>query len=262
MSTPLPDKMTNWIAATLGREQREAHHDVRQRLEQVETELTQLRKRIDRPQFGKKIRDKDFLLIAGTVLAHEKTLMKQDRLWILWQAVRNTTGLGLPAAEVGSYRGGSAYFLAAAYLSALGREIPLEVIDTFEGHPEEKLTSVDLPIHEAGKFSGTTFEEVVAYLSEFELLRVHKGEFSQVAPGLPEQMWGFVHVDVDLYQPVLDCLRYFMPRLPPGGVIVLDDYDAPKCPGIRRAAEEYLADADGVQAWNPHTEQLVLIKTA
>jgi hypothetical protein len=49
--------------------------------------------------------------------------------------------------------------------------------------------------------------------------------------------------------------------MPPGGAIVVDDYEARKCPGIKRAAEEFLAETDaGFQAWNPLTEQLVLVK--
>ena len=70
-----------------------------------------------------------------------------------------------------------------------------------------------------------------------------------------------VHLDADLYESTKDCLAYFAPRIPPGGVIVLDDYDAPNCPGVRLAAEEFLAaDESSWQTWHPHTEQLVLIR--
>jgi hypothetical protein len=64
---------------------------------------------------------------------------------------------------------------------------------------------------------------------------------------------------VDLYVPALECLNYFGPRLVQGGIVVLDDYGKPTCPGIRRAAEEFLA-AGGFQAWNALTRQLVLVK--
>jgi hypothetical protein len=89
---------------------------------------------------------------------------------------------------------------------------------------------------------------------------VHRGDVLDVAPTLGRESYAFVHVDVDLYEPAIFCLRHFAPRVPRGGVIVLDDYEALKCPGIRAAAEDYLAEDPGLQPWNPHTEQLVLVR--
>ena len=66
--------------------------------------------------------------------------------------------------------------------------------------------------------------------------------------------------DLDLYESMIDGLRYFGPRLLPGGVIVLDDYGSPHLGGVRRAAEEYLAEGYGFQSWHPHTKQLVLLR--
>lgn len=204
---------------------------------------------------------KSFLAAAEAARADERTLLGLDRLWILWQAARNVAPLDLPAVEVGTFRGGSAYFLATAFLNELGHEVPIDVVDTFEGHPGDRLSDADAPIHEPGHFGGTSYEDVRAYLSRFERVTVRKGEFSQVAPELPHAQLGFVHLDMDLYRPTQDALAYFAPRLAGGGVIVVDDYEASKCKGIRRAAHEFLASSSGFQAWNPLTEQLVLVKT-
>jgi hypothetical protein len=207
------------------------------------------------------VEDAQFELLAKLVFGHGQTVLGRDRLWILWQAVRNTATLGGAAAEVGTYRGGSAYFIAGAFVAQLGHEVPVEVIDTFEGHPEDKLSEHDGAVHHKPKtFTQTSYEQVRDYLSAFELVTVHAGEFTVVAPNLPERNYGFVHVDVDLYEAMLDCLRYFGPRLLPGGVIVLDDYGSKHAGGVRKAAEEYLAEADGFQSWHPHTKQLVLVR--
>ena len=45
-----------------------------------------------------------------------------------------------------------------------------------------------------------------------------------------------MHVDVDLYEPTDEVLRYFMPRMSPGGAIVSDDYS---WPGARLAVQEF-----------------------
>jgi O-methyltransferase len=87
---------------------------------------------------------------------------------------------------------------------------------------------------------------------------LHKGWIPEVLAELPEAPWSFVHVDVDLYQPTLDCLKYFFPRLVPGGVIVCDDYGSPAFPGARRAWIEFCGDSLGYVALP--TGQSVLVK--
>ena len=142
------------------------------------------------------------MALAQEVKSHGRTMLAQKRLWTLWQCVGNVADLDGCAAEVGSYRGGSAYFIAASFVARLGKEVPMEVIDTFEGHSPGKLSDRDSPIHTDGtKFLSTSYESVVEYLAGFEEVSVRKGEFSAVAPGLPERIYRLVHVDVDLYVP-------------------------------------------------------------
>ncbi len=213
-----------------------------------------------RPAKTSMFSDEEFVALAAEVKARGRTMLAQKRLWTLWQCVGNVVDLDGSVAEVGTYRGGSAHFIAAAFRVRLGHEVPMEVIDTFEGHPEGKLSEHDSSIHMGGdKFLSTSHESVVEYLRPFEQLTVRKGEFSAVAAQLPEGTYRLVHVDVDLYVPALDCLRYFGPRLVRGGIVVLDDYGSASCPGIRRAAEEYLADG-GFQTWDTRSRQLVLVK--
>jgi hypothetical protein len=206
-------------------------------------------------------RDADYLEVVRTVLLDGRTLLGEDRLWVLWQAVRNVRLLGLPAAEVGTYRGGSAFFIASAF-ERLSRVLtPIEAIDTFEGHPSDDASPVDHPIHAAGHFSDTSFAEVCEYVARFANVTVRKGRFAEVAPALPHGRYGFVHLDVDLYKPTKAALEYFSPRLAVGGVVVLDDYGANKCPGVRTVAEEFLSDRRDFHSWHRHTQQLVLVRT-
>ena len=60
--------------------------------------------------------------------------------------------------------------------------------------------------------------------------------------GLEAGRFSFVHVDVDLYQPTIDCCHFFYPRLVPGGMMVFDDYGFPACRGEKDAADEYFSD--------------------
>jgi O-methyltransferase len=197
---------------------------------------------------------------ARPALEHKRTMMGPDRLYVLWQAVQNVHRLGLPVVEVGSFRGGSAYFLATAFRQASGEEATIHIFDTFEGHPPQKISEHD-PFHHEGMFSDTNYEDVKRYLAHFSKLHIHKGEFSSASVDLEEQQYSMVHIDTDLYEPTLDCLRYFAGRLATGGIIVIDDYASRKCPGVMRAAHEYLAGTNDFQVWDVQTEQLVLVKS-
>jgi O-methyltransferase len=202
-----------------------------------------------------------FLGLADTVKSAGRCLLGYDRLYVLWQAARNAAPVPGAVGEVGSFRGGSAYFLASAFKAIDGRERRMHIFDTFEGHP----TTVDMSretFHKPGLFAETSYDEVKQYLSPFKELQIHKAEFSVGAAKLQEPVFAFAHIDVDIYQTSLDALEYFGSRMPVGGVIVVDDYTAPKCPGVAQAVDEYRAAHPGWQLWHLRTEQAVLVKVA
>lgn len=51
-----------------------------------------------------------------------------------------------------------------------------------------------------------------------------------------------MHIDVDLYQPTLDSLAFFYPRLISGGICFFDEYGLLSCLGARAAVDEFLRD--------------------
>jgi hypothetical protein len=79
-------------------------------------------------------------------------------------------------------------------------------------------------------------------LSHVESIEVYKGlipfRFSEVE----DRFFSFVHIDVDLYQPTLDSIEFFYPRMSDGAVLVCDDYGFTSCPGATKAIEQYLED--------------------
>ncbi len=213
-----------------------------------------------RPATWNALDENDFSALAKKVEADGRTYLANDRLFTIWMAVRNVYDqMDLAAAEVGSFRGGSAYFIASAFRHFSGREHTFHIIDTFEGHPDKITPSLD-GSHVLGKFADTNYGDVKSYLGEFGSLVVHKGEFSETIKSFPDLIYSLVHIDVDIYESTKDCLNYFGPRLGHGGVIIVDDYGAPSCSGVEKAVKEFLENVSGFQAWHPLTEQLVLIK--
>jgi hypothetical protein len=213
-------------------------------------------------QEGARVRidDPAFLALARPVVDAERTMLSLPRLYTLYNGVRNAAAPGLAAVEVGTFRGGTAYFVASAMAARLGAEAPVYVMDTFEGHPEEKVSAERDPEQAIGSFFETSEEDVRAYLADFERVQVIAGEAVANLASLPEQQYAVVHLDVDLYLPTLECLRYFIDRIAPRGVIVVDDYGAPSCPGIVEAVEEFRTERDDVQCWPMLTEQALVMR--
>jgi hypothetical protein len=203
--------------------------------------------------------DEAFYALARDIMGEGRTLLGLDRLLILWQAVRNVHPLGLPGAEVGCYRGGGTYFLAGAFRSMRGSEVEFHAFDTFEGHPPGMVSEHDR-FHKAGMFADVSYEDVCRYLSRYRKLTLHRGEFGESAKHLAERRFGLVHIDTDLYRSTLCALEFFGPRVCAGGIIVVDDYGAPKCGGVAEAVRGYLRHRSDYVSWSLPSEQAILVK--
>lgn len=130
-------------------------------------------------------------------------------------------------AEFGVYNGGS-----SAQLTKFGREV--YAFDTFEGMPTkgyiEELDRSDPP----GKWKPT--HDVVTYLQGLGV-HVYKGEFAQTLPTVPSDItFAFGYLDCDWYNSYKQAIYFLLPRMPIGGVILMDDYHA--CPGAHKAVDE------------------------
>ena len=67
-------------------------------------------------------------------------------------------------------------------------------------------------------------------------------------------------IDVDLYEPTLDSLKFFFPRLINGGVIICDDYNSKVFNGAKKACDEYFKDKDFSFSFQPATGSFFVIK--
>lgn len=163
------------------------------------------------------------------------TLLDYQRLAMLVAAVRKTADLQGDVIEFGTFRGGSAGVL----LQEMRPDKTLHVCDSFQGMPD---VSVQDNFHKKGDFAETNDATVRAGLEDLgPNFEMHVGYFDRTIKELEkrEMRFSFAHIDVDLYESVRDCLEFSYPRMVDGGIIILDDYDAPTCLGGRRAADEF-----------------------
>jgi predicted O-methyltransferase YrrM len=182
----------------------------------------------------------DFGPLARRVLKEGRTFLNADRLYTLWQAARSMPEAATAAAEIGTFKGGSAKLLAEA-MRASGRVRPFYVCDTFSGHAvvNEALDGR----HRVGKqFTAVRAPRVISYLSEYEFLTVVEGDIQETAARLPaDHRFGLVHIDVDVHPVTQFCLEFFAPRLAAGATIVVDDYGFTTCPGVKKAVDDFVA---------------------
>lgn len=161
------------------------------------------------------------------------TLVDYPRLERIVGFVKQTSQVPGAIAEVGVYKGGTAYLIALTNLYKF-----VYLFDTFDGMPEV----CEKDRHEKGDFSDTNFYTVKQLLKGFNV-NLYRGIFPKsLTQSLKNQCYSFVHLDCDIYQSVNDGLQFFYPRMSKGGIIAIDDYAEPNCPGAKLATDEFFKD--------------------
>lgn len=139
------------------------------------------------------------------------------------------------AAELGVYRGGF-----SRWLNRLLPERTLYLFDTFEGFDPAESAGCGAGFVAAHRNAAA--ERALAALPFPEKAVIRQGLFPQTAQGLEDERFALVSLDADLEESTLAGLRFFLPRLSPGGYLLLHDYNNPRLPGVKRALERYEAE--------------------
>jgi predicted O-methyltransferase YrrM len=200
--------------------------------------------------------------IAAQVRSDGRVGMHFDRLYTLWQAAQQAPA-DRPIVEVGTYRGGSAKFLAESF-AARGMAPRFYVCDTFSGHARVDPVLDTAKHRDGSKFRDTSAEDVRDYLTAYSNVNLVVGDIIETAPvhlaGVPE--FALVHIDVDVYPPTEFCLRFFAPRLARGAWIVIDDYGFRTCPGAKKAVDDFVAAHPAFSLLHLLSGQAVLFRAA
>lgn len=164
-------------------------------------------------------------------------------------------------AELGVYKGSTAR-LIHHYVP----ERTLHLFDTFSGFDERDVgrerQKTGLAADQKA-FSDTSIELVLRNVQRLNNnIEVHPGFFPQSVPGpLKEKKFAFVHLDADLYDPIMAGLEFFYPRSAQGGIIVVHDYNS--WPGARRAVDLFFQDKPEVPIPMPDKSgSAVIVKLA
>jgi hypothetical protein len=165
-----------------------------------------------------------------------------DELYTIYSSLRLVKDYSGSIAEVGVYKGGSAYLLGKF---SNGKKLFL--FDTFQGLPDfadANLNDLKNKEPQKGWLNDSSIKEVESYVYssgiEPKNLIIKEGIFPETASDLFDEEYSLVHLDSDLYNTTKDGLEYFYPRLQRGGRIIVHDYNCCGCPGVKKAVDEFL----------------------
>ena len=195
---------------------------------------------------------------------------RQERFYNLAQFLMQTMPLDGKLIECGCWKGLSSYvmcnYMRKHDSTFMGKDFL--IVDSFEGlsEPSEFDRIADLAVTGKEEKSGqpvgsfaASLQEVKNTLSNFPEITYFKGWIPSVFKDLPEAKYKFVHIDVDLYEPVHASIEYFYPRLVDGGIIVFDDYGSLYWPGAKKAVDEY-CEKNSISFLRLSTAQAVIWK--
>lgn len=192
--------------------------------------------------------DPDFY--RARALAAGRTIIGDASLWNIFLLLKFFLPR-LPVGnivEFGSYRGGSAIFMAVL----AERLLPgVEVIgfDTFRGMPA---TDRAVDAHQPGGFSDVDITELREYVQSLGLqnLTFVQGYFEETALAVLQQRRNvaFCHIDCDIRSAVEYAYDVTRPYMVPGGYWVFDDPFTADCIGAAEAVEDILIKRDGLNS--------------
>ena len=168
--------------------------------------------------------------------------------------------------DIGVYRGASAFTWAKLSEIFCPTDIRKTVygFDTFEGFPsltpQDGSTDARQDVRVGGYAAGRAIEDDLLaaraamnhdrHLAHLERLEFVKGDLAETVPRFVAEHGeglrvALLNLDADLYEPTRVALEQFVPRMSPGGIIVVDEYAVKTFPGESQAVDEYFVQRFG-----------------
>lgn len=136
--------------------------------------------------------------------------------------------------EVGVYKGNSSYVLAH-YARKFNRHLFL--FDTFAGFDSRDLSDIDG--NKKIEFTDNSLNTVKSFLGS-DGITFEVGYFPHTFnKERHKRRYAVCSFDVDLYEPMVNCLRIFWPMLEVGGVMFIHDYSSGHWDGAKKAVDEF-----------------------
>jgi O-methyltransferase len=199
--------------------------------------------------------DADIEDLRSWLLTEHRETVDPDRLAHVRSELERIVSEGVPGpvVELGCYRGAMTLWMRSV-LDAYGDERPIHVFDSFEGLPDT--TEEDEIVMPSGLFTCSPADLVKSFDAWGRRPpHVHPGWFDDTLAGqLPDRI-AFGYLDGDLYSSTMVSLAECVPRLVPGGALIIDDYTDPGArpaaiapfPGVKSACDAFFGTPSPVE---------------
>jgi hypothetical protein len=189
------------------------------------------------------------------------SLISSERLKALFEQASLVGGLPGDAAELGTYRGGSAIVIK--------RALPHKKVYGFESFEGLfNLSALDNLREQKGERGHALGDFAISSVWERNRIRallarsgvsLIEGRFSDTNKNIADRQFCFAHFDGDTYQSTKEFIEFFYPRMVPGGRLVFDDFEWEATPGVEQALAEVFGNSGGVVVPLGH-HQAVIVK--
>ena len=175
--------------------------------------------------------------ISETLIQLEKTYDDKIRFYNFWFQIERIKKENIKGAfaELGVYKGET-----ARIIHEMDKSRKFHLFDTFSGFIKEDLKEEtgEAATYSTKNFADTNEAKVLKHINGNNNIVVHKGQFPDTTKGLEFEIYAFVNIDADLYNPIKEGCNYFYSHLSPGGVIIIHDYNH-KWEGAMKAVNEF-----------------------
>lgn len=153
-------------------------------------------------------------------------------------------------AECGVYQGHTSHEFVR-FLEEREINKTVHMFDSFTGFPDTLLLEeedLSRPGSDWADLSpgamGCPVGAVRHFMQDFSRSRyeIHKGFFCDTLPKFDEPLC-FIHADADIYTSTVEIIQFADRVLIPGGLMIMDDYNHPRFPGVKAAVYQYLDSA-------------------
>lgn len=208
----------------------------------------------------KKVPVEDLIFHPTSFVGH----MTLNRIFTHHELYKKCLGIAGHVADVGVYKGGSAFLFAKLIKIFESEALTLcHGFDWFQGQTNGDLDS-DLT-HEGGYKSDEVEINNLANMQEIEnILKIHNVDLRSDIGSFFEKnqhlRFKLVNMDCGKYDVVKECLPHFWNRLNVGGIMIFDQYSHEHAPGETLAVHEILPDAKVRSINNGWTPTAYIIK--
>jgi O-methyltransferase len=195
--------------------------------------------------------------IPEKLIRLSRSFPDKSRFFNIWLQIERLNKWEIPGAfaELGVYKGET-----ARIIHSCDPDRKLHLFDTFQGFRPVDLNeeSGDAAGYTPRNFADTSVEQVKRKIAGNDNIIFHPGYFPDSTAGIGEETFALVHIDADLYNPIKAGLEFFYPKLSPGGVIIVHDYNE-KWKGAMKAVDEFVENIPEVLVPVPDKDNSIMI---